>query len=356
MLRLLASVLAGFAVGQPSPAAEDRSLTADLLIVGGNESGCAVAVQAARLGVQRIVLVNDIDWLGGQFSAEGVGCIDEWTTVRGKRANFPRSGLFLEVMQRIRAHNSKQFGIAAPGNAFCGTDTIEPAAAAQLFEELLAPYTEQGTKQIQILRGWELVTVGVESKRVTGATFTKNATLLNVRAKLSVDSSDWGDVIRLSGARYSAGPDLKARFGEASAPEKLTGEEHNEMNPLSWCVVLREAGRVATIQSPVGYDARSFVQLDQTPPFVDSAMTDGIYSPAGWSVYTHRRLVDRWHNGFPVGTEKTLLNWPVQDYPLFNYPKRVVDALDATEKGAAQRNIVDMTPAQRRIVFADAKQ
>ncbi|KAF0181366.1 MAG: hypothetical protein FD161_39 [Limisphaerales bacterium] len=366
-------VLGGLVFVQAVCAAEEQSLDADLLIVGGNESGCAAAVQAARLGVQRIVLVNDIEWLGGQFSAEGVGCIDEWTTVRGKRVNFPRSGLFLEVMQRIRAHNSKKFGLATPGNAFCGTDTIEPAAAARIFEELLAPYAGQG-KQIQILRGWEPVKVSVEGKRVTGVTFARsaaftpqerpsreaaasgmNAALLSVRAKLTVDSSDWGDVIRFSGAKYAAGPDLKSRFGEASAPEKLTGEERNEMNPLSWCVVLREAGRVATIPAPVGYDPRSFAQLDKTPPWVDSAMTDGIYSPAGWSVYTHRRLVDRWHNGFPVGTEKTLLNWPVQDYPLFNYPKRVADALEATEKGASQKNIAAMTPAQRRIVFADAK-
>lgn len=347
-----------------APAAE-QFIEADLLIVGGNESGCAAAVQAARLGVQRIVLVNDIEWLGGQFSAEGGGCVDEWTTVRGKRVNFPRSGLFLEVMQRIRAHNSRKFGVATPGNAFCGTDTIEPAAAARIFEELLAPFAEQGTRQIRILRGWEPVKVSVEGRRVAGVTFVRSdapsarqeprPTSLVVRAKLTADSSDWGDVIRLSGAKYSAGPDLKSRFGEASAPEKLAGDERNEMNPLSWCVVLREAGRVATIPPPVGYDPRSFAALDKTPPFVDSAMTDGIYSPAGWSVYTHRRLVDRWHNGFPAGTEKTLLNWPVQDYPLFNYPKRVADALEATEQGASQKNIVAMTPAQRRIVFADAK-
>lgn len=344
----------------------EQVIEADLLIVGGNESGCAAAVQAARLGVPRIVLVNDIEWLGGQFSAEGVGCVDEWTTVRGKRVNFPRSGLFLEVMQRIRAHNSRKFGIATPGNAFCGTDTIEPAAAARIFEELLAPYAEHGTRQIQILRGWEPVKVTVEGKRVSGVTFSQTEhsekagsppgrATLNVRAKFTADSSDWGDVIRLSGAKHAAGPDLKSRFGEASAPEQLKGDERNEMNPLSWCVVLREAGRAAVIPAPTGYDPRSFAALDKTPPFVDSAMTEGIYSPAGWSVYTHRRLVDRWHNGFPKGTEKTLLNWPVQDYPLFNYPKRVADALEATEKGASLKNIVAMTPAQRRLVFADAK-
>ena len=83
---------------------------ADLLIVGGNESACAAAVQAVRLGVRNILLVNDIDWLGGQFSAEGVGCPDEWTVVNGAKTHFPRSGLFLEVLRRIRAHNSTTYG------------------------------------------------------------------------------------------------------------------------------------------------------------------------------------------------------------------------------------------------------
>ena len=59
-------------------------IEADLLVVGGSESACAAAIQAARAVVKKIVLVNDIDWLGGQFSAEGVGCPDEWTMVRGK--------------------------------------------------------------------------------------------------------------------------------------------------------------------------------------------------------------------------------------------------------------------------------
>ncbi len=38
----------------------EKVIDADLLIVGGGESGCAAAVQAARMGVKRIVLVNDI--------------------------------------------------------------------------------------------------------------------------------------------------------------------------------------------------------------------------------------------------------------------------------------------------------
>ncbi len=54
-------------------ASAQQLIEADLLIVGGDESGCAAAVQAARLGVKQVVLVNDIEWLGGQFCTQGIG-------------------------------------------------------------------------------------------------------------------------------------------------------------------------------------------------------------------------------------------------------------------------------------------
>ncbi|HSJ03806.1 MAG: FAD-dependent oxidoreductase [Verrucomicrobium sp.] len=344
-----------------------QQVEADLLIVGGNESGCAAAVQAARLGVKNIVLVTDIEWLGGQFSAEGVGCLDEWTMVQGKRVNFPRSGLFKEVVDRMRAYNSGRYGYPSPGNAWCGTETIEPAAAAKIFEELLAPYTDKagGSGQIRILRQWQPNKVEVAEGAVKAVRFeptqadaaAKERPTLTVGARITLDSSDWGDVIRLSGARYGAGPDLKSRFGEPSAPENLPDGGRQEMNPISWCVVLRETGgRAAIIPPPPSYDARSFASLDKTPPWVDSDMSAGIYNTPGWSIYTHRRLVDRWHLKLAPGTEATFLNWPVQDYPLVQLPQRVIDALEATEPGAARKNIVDMTPTQRRIVFADARQ
>jgi hypothetical protein len=333
-------------------------IEADLLIVGGNESACAAAVQAARLGVRNILLVNDIDWLGGQFSAEGVGCPDEWTVVNGAKTHFPRSGLFLEVLRRIRAHNSTTYGMACPGNAFCGTETIEPAAAAALFEELLNPYVQTGALRIE--RGWQPVRAFTHAGRVTGAEFESSkggVEPLRIHARLTLDASDWGDVIRLSGAAYGAGPDLKSRFQEASAPELFDEAGRQEMNPISWCMVLRETGgKDATLPRPASYSPLSFAALDKIAPWVDSDMSGGIYSPSGNSPYTHRRLVDRWHNGFAPGTEATFLNYPAQDYPLCQLPQRVVDALEQAEAGASKKNIVDLPPALRRIIFEDIKQ
>ena len=135
--------IAVFCLSQPILAQEEMRV--DLFICGGDESGCAAAVQAALMGVKRIALVNDIDWLGGQFCTQGIGPMDEWTLVSGKTVNFPRSGAFLEIIDRIRAHNRQTYGIATPGNAWCGTETIEPIAAARIFDEWLAVYGERGT-------------------------------------------------------------------------------------------------------------------------------------------------------------------------------------------------------------------
>ena len=325
----------------------------DLLIVGGDESGCAAAVQAARLGVRRIVLVNDIDWLGGQFCTQGIGPIDEWTIMNGKRAEFPPSGAFAEILARIHQHNVATYGIATPGNGWCGRNTIEPKAAAQIFEEWLAPNADQ----IAILKGWEPTKVLVENGRVTGVEFAQpGKDRLTVKAKLTADSTDWGDIIRLSGAAYMAGPDLKSRFNEPSAPESLDDGGDQEMNPISWCPLLREAGKDSTIPKPARYDSFAFGDLKKTPPWVDWDGSGGIYNMAGWCIYTHRRMIDRYHHGLAQGTEAVVLNWPSQDYPLSTLPQHVVDALEQNEPGASKKNIVAMTPAQRRIVFADTKQ
>ncbi len=337
------------------------TIETDLLIVGADESGCAAAVQAARLGVERIVLINDHDWLGGQFCTQGIGPIDEWTVVEGKRVNFPRSGTFLEIIDRIRTHNRLTYGIATPGNSWCGTDTIEPKAAARIFEEWLAPHVNSGVLRIE--RGWDVDTIETKEGRLTGVSFLPSVFAkgdpdkrLTIRAKLTIDSSDLGDVIQRSGAGYMAGPDLRSRFGEPGAPETLDELGHQEMNPLSWCPLLRETGKDSIIPKPPRYDERSFDNWKKAPPWREWDGSGGIYNPAGWCIYNHRRMVDRHHFGFAPGTETVILNWPAHGYQLGTLPQHVVDALEANEAGASRKNLVEMGHAQRHIIYEDAKQ
>ena len=190
---------------------------------------------------------------------------------------------------------------------------------------------------------------------------------------MTIDASDWGDVIRLSGAKWLAGPDPKSRFGEPSAPVEITEANRREMNPLTYCVVLRGATDEKLLPKPEGFDARRYygvsketrakfdalgwpkgVLMMNVPAFADTRHEIGPYSPPV-NVYTHRRLVDADHAQRPHTDEKLFLNWPVQDYPLDVWPKHIAAALEQTARGASSKNIVELTPEQRRIVFEDAK-
>ena len=44
---------------------------ADVLIAGGGTGGCAAAWAAARAGL-RVILTEETDWIGGQFTSQGV--------------------------------------------------------------------------------------------------------------------------------------------------------------------------------------------------------------------------------------------------------------------------------------------
>ena len=331
-----------------------QSIEADLLVAGGNEAAVAVAVQASRLGVGRVVLVNDIDRFGGQFSNEGVGPADERVLMKGRSVNFPRSGMMLEVVRAMRAYNLRTYGMETPGNCWSGTDTIEPGPAARIFEELLAPEVKSG--RLRVFRGYVPEAVHADGGRVTGVRFVaaSGGALLEVRARLTVDATDWGDVIRLSGARYYAGVDPRGRFGEPSEPEELGPTERLEMNPITWTMTLRETAEECPLAAPPpGYEPASYSRRDiwrDSGVYHETYQRDNPPTP-----YSQRRLVDRLHYGFPFGTETIQLNSTGQDYPLCNLPPRVVSALERLEPGASRKNVVDMTPAQRQIVLDDAK-
>lgn len=350
----------------------------DLLVVGGNESAVAAALQAARLGVKRIVLANDGTWLGGQFTSEGLCAVDEWTKYRDGRTWFPRSGLFLEIMTMIEDDMERKYGLGRPGNCFCAWTTCEPRDTERLFRKLIAPYLKANGGPIEMLENVEPVRVDVEKNAVVGVRFEVVGTadppaVVDVRAKLTIDAGDWGDVVRLSGAGYFCGPDLKERFNEPSAPTSYDEVGRNEINPLTYCLVLRESDRPTIIDRPPHFDERRYYaatiatreEFQQfgwpkeamkpfAPAWKDTALPDGPYTD-GPTVYHHRRLVDRRHNNLASGSECVLVNWPLQDYPTDRYPQHVVDALEADEPGASTKNVVEMSPRQRRIVFADAK-
>lgn len=352
-------------------------IEADLLIVGGTDSSTPAAAQAARMGLKKIVVVNDIEWFGGQWSGGGLSMIDEFAMYRGRRGLIQRTGMHRELIDFIRHRNRERFGMASPGNARAYQGTL-PSIAAEAFRSLIAPFEEGGTGQVQVFQNYRPIEVKKSGNQVKSVVFessTGGSEKIEVAARLTIDASDWGDVIRLSGAAYFTGADPKSRFGERDAPERPEEELAAEMNAINWCPVVREAGRDATIPKPPGYDERLYYNssrltekefralgfpaeavVGKALPFADSISLGGYTIPGIDNTYLHRRLVDRRHNELkPDAVDTVVIVRPPQDYPVADFPKELSDALEADERGASHKNIVDMTYRQRELVWAHAK-
>ncbi|MFT7639394.1 MAG: hypothetical protein ACI9G1_001130 [Pirellulaceae bacterium] len=358
----------------------------ELLIVGGTEAGWAAAIQAARQGVTKIMIVHDGEWLGGQFTEQALACVDENKGV-GKvgwgvdwhpmKRSFARSGLFKELMDNIEAFNTQKYGSPMPGKPYHGPSTFRPVEAEAIFRQMLQPYVDSG--QVTFYKNRYPVKADVVSgpdgvPRLTGvwfATVGNSRSELQVTANVTIDASDWGEVIQVAGADFECGPDPQSRYGEASAPVDLSQNPTNEMNPITWAMIVAESDGETPIPKPARFDDRNypratFLSLNQFGKLKWDNPNPGLGAIAHWpdarnasnrqlSVYNVRRIVD----GYASKTKQTmiLLNYMNgQDYPLERLPQRVVDALEANELGASTKNIVLMSRKQREIVFNDAKQ
>ncbi|HJN12617.1 MAG TPA: FAD-dependent oxidoreductase [Pirellulaceae bacterium] len=386
-------ILIIFSVFGTAHAAHTRHDT-DLLIVGGTESGWAAAIQAARMGVRSITIVHDGRWLGGQYTEQALACVDENKGVGNvgwgvdwhpmKRA-FHRSGLFKELMDRIETFNEQKYGSPMPGRPFHGPSTFRPAEAEAIFREMLHPYVDSG----QVRLFWQYYPVAASTRLVTGQrgddqtkprqsltglTFRSlvGDSDLHVRARLTIDASDWGEAIQVAGAAFECGPDPRSRYGESEAPTDLSGYPPNEMNPITWAMIVVQSDNETPIPRPRNYDDRNYVRtsrdslaampdlpwdrpvrLGSIPAWPAAGLENA--SPRQLSVFNVRRVVD----GYTSKERRTLilLNYMLgQDYPLERLPQRVIDVLEADEVGASRKNIVTMSRRQRQIIFDDAKQ
>ncbi|MFT4586461.1 MAG: hypothetical protein ACI8QF_000542 [Limisphaerales bacterium] len=369
--------------------AAPRTVETDLLIVGATESGWAAAIQAARAGVKSIAIVHDGEWFGGQYTEQALACVDENKGV-GKvgwgvdwhpmKRSFHRSGLFKELMDGIEAFNTEKYGSPMPGKPYHGPSTFRPAEAEAVFRKLIQPYIDSG--QVRVI--WKKYPVAAdvdrsnkEHPRLRGLTFAPvdlqtgkgGEPDLRVVAKLTIDASDWGEAIQVSGAAFECGPDPQSRYGEPSAPKEGSFPA-NEMNPITWAMIVAESEGESPIPKPARFDDRNFPRATHFSRAAFGKLKWDVPNPGGgsiphWppdgeaskrqlSVYSVRRIVDGYSS--TDGQTSILLNYMNgQDYPLERLPQHVVDALEATEAGASEKNIVLMTREQRQIIFNDAK-
>ncbi|MEM9018729.1 MAG: FAD-dependent oxidoreductase, partial [Verrucomicrobiota bacterium] len=253
--------------------------------------------------------------------------------------------------------------------------SFRPAEAEAIFRKLIQPYMDSGRIEVFWNRYPTTAVVGEKGGRprlesVGFSPVDGGEKDLEIRAQITIDASDWGEVIQLAGAEYACGPDLRSRYGEPSAPVDREAFPRNEMNPITWAMIVEEAGDESPIPKPENFDDRNYPRATRFSRDVFRSLAwdrpaklgaiqhwpdEGEEGPRQLSVYTVRRLVD--DEVKPGNRTSILLNYMNgQDYPLTRLPARVRESLEATEEGASEKNIVEMSRSQRKIIFEDAKQ
>ncbi|GHV27135.1 hypothetical protein FACS1894167_01620 [Synergistales bacterium] len=185
----------------------------DVVVVGAGTSGCAAAIQAARMGASAAV-IEASDYIGGQLAA-GVTTMDD--------LGRTRTGIYREFIERVRSYYSV-FGTAT-NICLWGSDTIaaEPSAARDILTDMLC------SSGVAVYTNVSVTRAIMDGNKVTALEAEKNQ--FNVRkppekiiftADVFIDATEHGDLLPLTGAEYRAGNGISPTIGANAGVQDIT--------------------------------------------------------------------------------------------------------------------------------------
>ena len=173
-----------------------ETITTDVLVVGGTVGGVAAAIQASRRGVKTI-LVTEFTWLGGMLTSAGVCAPD------GNELRSWQTGLWGAYLRELQARQ-----VIGLDNGWVSLFTYHPHCGAAIF----ADWVKQ-LPNLLWLQGYQPLSVIKNSDRVNKVIFSSN---LQIKAKITIDATELGDLMALAGASYRWGWEDSSEFDEPS--------------------------------------------------------------------------------------------------------------------------------------------
>ncbi len=305
--------------------------TTDIAIIGGGLGGVSAALAALRLG-QRVVLVEALQWLGGQLTAQGVPP-DEYPWIESLHASQSYARLRHAIRAYYREHTpltreARHALCLNPGQGNVSTLCHEPWVAARVIDQLLAPWEHEG--QLTILRRHRVTdaeTLGdkVTSLHLRDLTTEREAEL---QAAIFIDATETGELLDTAGVEHVFGGEAQS---DTQEPHALPVADPMDQQAVTWCFAMEHLeGEHHVIDKPEGYDRFRSLQLDcwpnaqyswtlsdfvthqprYRPLFAGDTDTPGVYD-----LWHARRIA--WRGHFQAGaypSDITLANWPQMDY------------------------------------------
>ncbi|HEY5390845.1 MAG TPA: FAD-dependent oxidoreductase, partial [Hanamia sp.] len=320
-----------------------KEFYADVVIAGAGIGGFAAAMAALRNG-HNVILTEETDWIGGQFTQQGLSCPDEhpWIETHGA------TQLYLDFRTAVREYYRRNYRLTDvarakknlnPGDGLVSRLCFEPKVALAVFYNFLAPYFNSG--KLHLLLQYKIVEADGTGDRVTAliARHTVRGDDILLRAHYFIDATELGDLLPLTGTEYVTGSESKNQTNELHAPE-VTDPQNQQAFNLCFAMDFLE-GENHTINKPAQYDFWKNYIPKLSPPW-PGKLLEMVYSnpstlqpktlgfdprgiPTGkaLNLWNYRRIIHK--ENFKPGTfdsDITIINWPQNDFFLGN----IVDA------------------------------
>ena len=259
---------------------ETDTLKTEILIAGGSTSGFAAAIQAARAG-KEVIIVETSPWLGGMLTSAGVSATDGNHKLAG--------GLWKEFRDQLEMYYG---GPDSVSTGWVSNTLFEPKVGKSIIHSMVASYTN-----IRVIHGYHIIDALVNRKKMKlmGAVFESNnySHKFYVRADISIDATEYGDLMAQAGVPYRVGMDPRAITGEEISPE----EGNDFIQDLTYVAILKDYGKGTdrTVPKPPNYDPSKF----------ECACSDDCDQP-NVDALGCERMLD--YGKLPNG--KYMINWP----------------------------------------------
>lgn len=303
----------------------------DVLIIGSGVGGCAAALAAARCG-KSVIVTEETDWIGGQFTSQAVPPDEnQWVEQFGVTRSYR------EFRQRVRDYYRRNYPLAPaayhathlnPGNGSVSRLCHEPRVALAVLQEMLAPHLHSG--RIRLLLRCRPVGADVDHDQVRQVTVQDlvSGREYVLHGAVVLDATETGELLPLTGAEYVTGAESSAQTGEMHA---LAEPDPLAMQSITFCFAMDYLpGEEHLIEEPAQYRFwRDFVPelqpawsgklLSWTHPNVKTLQPRPrqLFAGNAQSMWRYRRIIDQ--SNFLPGTyasDITIVNWPQNDYML----------------------------------------
>ena len=270
----------------------------DVVVVGAGTGGVAAAIQAARMGVS-VALLEETDYIGGQMTAAGVTSMDENYFISANP-----SGIYKEFIDRVKtSYNNQGKSI---GTCYWSSTTrcFEPHIGQQILRSMIS------ASGVDLFERTSVTAVTKTGNIVTGVK-TDGGIIFN--SKVLIDATEYGDLVKLSGAAYRVGNSLST-----------TGINTNScVQDITYTAIFKKypngvpAGLVMK-NPPPGYND-SVAGFRSIVTKTGNAVWNGNY-PVNWAVHNaYRGMPDSTNPQSYTGEQaslitKTGVNW-ANDYP-----------------------------------------